>query len=1110
MRCPECRHENAAEMKFCGECGTRLTGLCRECGARNAPAQKFCGECGARLGSEASSRQFPSPDAYTPKHLAEKILTSKTALEGERKQVTVLFADLKGSMELLADRDPEEARKLLDPVIERMMEAVHHYEGTVNQVMGDGIMALFGAPLAHEDHAVRACYAALRMQERVKTYAEEVRRTHAVVVKIRTGLNSGEVVVRAIGSDLHMDYTAVGQTTHLAARMEQIADPGAIVIAPETLALAEGYVEVKSLGPIPVKGLAYPLEIFELKRAGQARTRLQAAALRGLTRFVGRDAEVEHLRRVLGQAGSGRGQVIALVGEAGVGKSRLTYEFTYSHRMQDRLILEAASFSYGKATSYLPVIDLLRGYFKISDRDDQREMRAKVLGRVLELDRALEPLVPPLLSLLEVPVEDVGWQTLDPPQRRQRTLDAVKRLLLREAQVQPLLLVFEDLHWIDSETQALLDSLVESLGSARLVLVVNYRPEYRHGWVSKTYYTQIRLDPLPAKSAEELLDALLGDDPGLARLKQLLIKRGNPFFLEETVRTLVETKALAGERGRYRLTRPVQSLQVPPTVQAMLAARIDRLLPEDKRLLQVAAVVGKDVPFTLLHAIAELSDEALRGGLERLQAAEFVYETGLFPDLAYTFKHALTHEVAYGGLLHGRRRELHGRAVAEIEMLHATRLDEQVERLAHHALQAGLMDKAVSYLRRAGTRAFERSANREAVVWFEQALTVLQQLPQDRTTIEQGVDLRIDIRDALVQLSRWGRVHHYLVEAETLARNLGDRRREGRVASHMANYYVNTGDPVRAIEMGHRALTAATAVADTAMEASTNFYLSRAYNALGDYVAAATVSRRNVELLDRGAIVLHYVHFSLPVLSRCAWASSLAELGQFGEATARADEGARIADATEGAIAIIAASLASGIVRLLKGELEPAILSLERGLDLSKSTNIPLYLVACEANLGHAYVLSGRLRQGLEFLEHAVGQEVSVQNTTYMSGAYLAAGRTEQAHCLAAKAHALARERKQRGNEAYALKMLGEVASDLHPAEAAMAETYYTQAMALAIEIGMRPLIAHCHLGLGKLHRRRGDHGQTQEHLTKATAMYREMEMAYWLQKAVAETLQPG
>jgi predicted ATPase len=382
--------------------------------------------------------------------------------------------------------------------------------------------------------------------------------------------------------------------------------------------------------------------------------------------------------------------VTAIVGEAGVGKSRLVFEFTHSHRLQGWLVLESHSVSYGKATSYLPMIDLLKGYFKIQARDDLREIRAKVTGTLLTLDSALEPTLPALLALLDVPVDDPAWQTRDPGQRRQRTLDAVRRLLLREAREQPLLLIFEDLHWIDGETQALLDGLVDSLGSARLLLLVNYRPEYQHAWGSKTSYSQMRLDALPAESAGELLDALLGDDPGLAPLKQLLVKRGNPFFLEETVRTLVEAQALAGERGRYRPTQPVQAIKVPPTVQAMLAARIDRLPAEDKRLLQVASVVGKDVPLALLRAIAELPDEALRRGLDHLQAAEFVYETGLFPDLEYTFKHALTHEVTYGGLLHERRRELHARIVEAIETLHRGRLGEQIERLAHHAFRGEL------------------------------------------------------------------------------------------------------------------------------------------------------------------------------------------------------------------------------------------------------------------------------------------------------------------------------------------------------------------------------------------------------------------------------------
>ena len=575
MKCPRCQHDNPPTAKFCVECATPLARKCARCGSVLPPAAKFCPECSRPAG--AAPGPAASPKAYTPPHLAERILDSRAALEGERKQVTVLFADLKGSMELLADRDPEEARKLLDPVLERMMEAVHHYEGTVNQVMGDGIMALFGAPLAHEDHAVRGCYAALRMQEAIRRYTDEVRRAHGVEVQIRVGLNSGEVVVRSIGSDLRMDYTAVGQTTHLAARMEQLATPGTIRLTANTLALAEGYVAVKSIGPIPVKGLAEPVEVYELTGAGAARTRLQAARARGLTRFVGRDTELDQLRRAAGETRRGRGRIVAVVGEPGVGKSRLYYEFIHSHHVQNWLILEAGSVSYGKATPYLPLADFLRSYFKIDARDDIRGIRIKVTGGLLTLDEALKDTVPVALWLLDALPEDSPFLALEPADRRRQTLAAVKRILLRENQVHPLMLVFEDLHWIDSETQAFLDSLVESLPASRILLAVNYRPEYRHGWANKTYYCQLHIDPLPPESAEDLLDALVGRDPSTGSLKRLLIERteGSPLFLEESVRTLVETRALVGERGAYRLVQATDALQVPATVQAIIAARID-------------------------------------------------------------------------------------------------------------------------------------------------------------------------------------------------------------------------------------------------------------------------------------------------------------------------------------------------------------------------------------------------------------------------------------------------------------------------------------------------------------------------------------------------------
>jgi class 3 adenylate cyclase/tetratricopeptide (TPR) repeat protein len=1055
-----------------------------------------------------------SPSAYTPKHLAERILTSKAALEGERKQVTVLFADMKGSMELLADRDPEEARKILDPVLEGMMEAVHRYEGTVNQIMGDGIMALFGAPLAHEDHAVRACYAALRMQDAVRRYSDELRRMQGVEVQIRVGLNSGEVVVRSIGGDLRMDYTAVGQTTHLAARMEQLATPGTVRLTGETLRLAEGYVEVRSLGPIPVKGLSEPIDIFELTGAGQARTRLQAAVLRGLTRFVGRDAEVEHLRRVLGRAGAGHGQVVAIVGEAGVGKSRLTYEFTHSHRVQDWLILEASSVSYGKATSYLPVIDLLKGYFKIGDRDDHREIRAKILGRVLGLDRALEPLLPPLLALLDVPVEDVAWQTLDPPRRRQRTLDAIKRLLLRESQVQPLLLVFEDLHWVDGETQAALDSLVDSLGSARLLLLVNYRPEYQHGWGSKTPYSQMRLDALPAESAAELLEALLGDDPGLAPLKQLLIRRGNPFFLEETVRTLVETRALDGARGRYRLTQPLQALQVPATVQTILAARIDRLSAEDKRLLQTAAVVGKDVPFALLQAIAELPDEALRGGLDRLRAAEFLYESGLFPDLEYTFKHALTHEVAYGSLLHDRRREFHARIVGAIEALYRERLGEQIERLAHHALRGEVREKAVHYLRQAGLRAMGRAAHREAVAHLEQALEALRGLPGTRETTELTIDIRLDLRNALIPLGDRVRNGDLLREGEGLARALGDSHRLGQIAAFMVDHCLNAGDYDEAVRLGQEALSIARTLDDRAIEVVAITNLGETHAARGDFSAATTLLERNVALEGD----LRYERFGSPVIH---WANSAADLadvlsqiGRFDAAVGHAEAAVRIAEAADHTFTLYWGLFDLGRANLRRGDLLRATQVLERCHDLCRTWQIALGTPQVAAALAAAYALAGRADEALPLVAGAVEEFGRRPTHAYPAFillcagmTYLSAGRIDEAASHAREALALARRLGARGAEAQALCLAGDVALT---AGAEDALGHYRETLALAEPRGMRPLVAHCHLGLGKLSRRTGQREQTQEHLSTATTMYRAMGMAYWLEKAEAEMRELG
>jgi class 3 adenylate cyclase/tetratricopeptide (TPR) repeat protein len=1067
------------------------------------------------------------PLAYTPSYLTEKILASRASLEGERKQVTVLFADIKDSTELIRDLDPEAAQQLLDPAIHRMMDAVHRFEGTVNQVLGDGIMALFGAPIAHEDHALRACYAALAMQAALRDHTEAVRRQHGLELRVRVGLNAGEVVVRAIGNDLHMDYSAVGQTTHLAARMEQLATPGSIRLTAATLRLVEGLVQVATLGPIPVKGLPEPVEVFELLGASGLRRRLQAAAARGLTRFVGRQRECDAIHQALERAGASHGQAVALVGEAGVGKSRLVYEVVHwrdcvgagrspSHHTQGWRVLESASVSYGKATPYFPVIDLLRRYCHVDDGDDARTIRAKVTGQVLTLDEALQETLPALLALLDALPADSPFARLDPPQRRQRTLDALKRVLLRESQVQPLLLVFEDLHWIDAETQALLDSLIESLPTACLLLLVNYRPEYQHAWGSKTYYTQLRLDPLPPASADEFLQALLGDDPSLEPLKRLLIARteGNPFFLEESVRTLVETGVLAGQPGAYRLAKSLDSLQVPATVHAVLAARIDRLPAEEKRLLQTAAVIGTEVPFALLQAIAELPEDTLHRGLAHLQAAEFLYETRLFPELEYTFKHALTHEVAYGSLLHERRRALHDRIVKAIEGLNPERLAEQVERLAYHALRGELWDKALAYYRQAGVKAYGRLALREAVAYFEQALVALTHLPESRATREQAIDLHLDLRRSLFQLVELGRMFDHLREAETLVEALDDPRRMGEVYNEIAFHYQVMGNYDRAIEVSRRALAIGTTLKDLALQVRTNLNFGRVYWSLGDYRRAMDSLSWNVSYLAGEQLRERFGGSGIAsVLSRAWLAWCLAEVGEFPEGIACGEEGVRIAEAADHPFSMIRAYVGVGLLYLRKGDLHRAIPVLERGLRLCQVANIPVSLRLIAPTLGAAYALSGRIAEALPLLEQYTSTQVIAAQSAEvasLSEGYLLAGRLDDAIKLADRALELARAHKERGRQAYALRLLGNIAARREIPEHEQAEAHYRQALALAEELGMRPLLAHCHLGLGTLYARIEQRAPARAELSAAMALYRAMDMTFWLPQAETALAQVG
>ena len=745
--------------------------------------------------------QAQSPSTYTPPHLAERIRAEQQAMEsrgaanGERKTITALFADLKGSTALIEGLDPEDARAIIDPALQLMMDAVHRYDGYVAQALGDGIFALFGAPIAHEDHPQRALYAALRMQEEMRGYSDRLRLSGGAPLQMRVGINTGEVVVRSIRKDdLHTDYVPVGHSTNIAARMEQMANPGSIVVTEYTHRLTDGYFAFHALGETQVKGVEEPLNVYEVIGVGPLRTRLQVSARRGLSRFVGRHSEMKQIQQALEQAKEGHGQIVGMLGEPGLGKSRLFYEFKLTSQ-SGCLVLEAFAVSHGKAAPYLPLIELLKEYFQIEPADDERSRRERIIGKVLGLDRSLEDSLPYLFSLLGIEDENSSLQQMDAQIRRQRTFEALKKLFLRESLNQPLILVFEDLHWIDTETQGFLDTLSEGVASAQVLLLVNYRPEYRHEWGQKTYYTQLRLAPLGKDEAEELLTFLVGNDQSLSALKLLILEKtdGTPFFMEEVVQTLAEDGALTGGRSHYRLETTPTELHISPTVQGVLAARIDRLAADEKNVLQQLAVIGRQFPVSLVKQVVTQSEDEVCRLLSSLQAKEFLYEQPAFPESEYIFKHALTQEVAYGTVLQEQRKALHEQTGQAIEALYQEKLEDHYSELAHHYHQSNNGEKAVEYLGLAGQQAVERAANEEAIRHVSTALERLKPLPDTPQRVQQELTLQITLGGPLLATRGWAapELEHTYLRARELCRQMGETPELFPVLWGLWGYYIS-------------------------------------------------------------------------------------------------------------------------------------------------------------------------------------------------------------------------------------------------------------------------------------------------------------------------------
>ena len=985
-------------------------------------------------------------------------LESHDVPEGERKTVTALFADIKGSTELLRDLDPEEARAIVDPVLHLMMAAVHRYGGYVAQSTGDGIFALFGAPVAHEDHPQRALHAALAMQEELHRYGDRLRVEGKIPVDARVGVNTGEVVVRTIETGGHTEYTPVGHVTNLAARMQTAAPEGSIAASEATQRLCEGYFEFRALGPTAIKGLDAPIEVYEVVRAGPLRTHFQLAARRGLTRFVGREDELRQMKRALELARSGKGQLVAIVAEAGTGKSRLFHEFK-AILPSDCRLLEAYSVSHGKASAWLPVLELLRGYFGIQDADDPATRREKVRGALAVLAPALSEVLPYLLGLLGIQEGPDPLAQMDPQIRRRRTLEAIKQIILRESLEYALVVIFEDLHWIDSETQALLDLLADSVANARVLLLVNYRPEYRHEWANKSYYAQLRLDPLGGAEGAAMLGALLGESVELDPLKRLITERtgGNPFFIEEIVQGLFDEGALV-RNGAVKVTRSLSQLRLPPTVQGILASRIDRLAGEHKQLLQTLAVMGRESPLGLIRQMASTADARLERMLVDLRAGEFIYEQPAATEVEYVFKHALTQEVAYNSLLIERRKLLHERAGQALESMFAEQLDDHLGQLAHHFRRSNNVSKAVEYLGRAGQQALQRSAHADAIGSLTAAIELLQRLPDSPERIQRELLLQLALGSASIPVTGWAalEVERAFTRARELCERLGDPPELFPALFGLWTMYFIRAELRTAYELGERLL-------QRAQEAHRPTLLLSAHLAIGD------------TLFNMGELLLASEHLEMAIslynrerhrprgevdgkvncLLFTAW--TLWTLGYPDRALERGNECIALAQALAHPHTLAFAEHAVGRLHRWRREARAARETADRLIALSTEHGFIFWLA--EANILHGWAMAERgrneeaiaqIQKGLAALRAAGAEVERPQDLSLLAEAYMKTGRLDDGLSALTEALAVADEREARVYEAETHRLKGELLLKQDDSNVAEAQSCFQRAIEIA------------------------------------------------------------
>jgi predicted ATPase len=1008
------------------------------------------------------------------------------ARPAERKQLTVLCARIH---EPIDEQDPEAALEQVEPLLRTMREEAARFGGTVSEFRDDGVTALFGAPVAQEDHAVRACYAAMAMRDAIASLG-------LPPADLRIGVHSGEAVVRTIGEGRSRHHDAVGAVARLATQIDSVIGPGEIAITADTARRAEGFVELS--GPVEKSVAGTPASLFTLQARAPLRLRWEARSARELARFVGREAELARMGELLDQVVKGAGRMVAIVGEPGVGKSRLVHEFVHSRLVDGCTVLETGTTSHVTSATYLAIAQLLRTWFGIAERDTPARAAAGLQRGVEAIDHALAPIVPALAALLDLPPQDPQWPALSPAQKRQRTLEAVKALVMRQSEARPLILVVEDLHWSDPGTQAVLDHLVDGLAACRALLVVTHRPEYRHPWLAKSYFSQLRLEPLATQHADRLLRALLGEGEELTELRSQLVERtgGTPLFLEESVRALADTGALAGRPGAYRAAGPIEALRIPSTVHAVLAARIDRLPAAQKSLLQTAAVIGQDIPLELLRPIAGLDSESLHERLAGLQAAEFLYQSRVLPEPQYTFKHALTHRVAYESLLRERRRAVHRQIVQMIEAQYANRLDEHVERLAYHALGAQEQAKAVHYLYRSAGKAIQRSAHQPAIRYLRQALELIGELPDPQERLRRELDCQKAIGVAAMAARGWAaeEVLDAYTRARALSEALGDERELFVALRGEGQYRMIGGQSAAARRLGERCVALAERSTDLGVHLETHHLFWSNSFFMGEYAEAGYHCARGVSLYERGrdhALTYVYSGHDPGVCCRCFCALIQCLSGQPDRALEACRDAMTLAQQLDHPLTTAIACWTHSLAHILRGEPVAARHWAERVITVSEEYLLPLTRSQGILQLGWALVQLGELDEGIARMREGVagtsatGAEMGLPYFMALLGEALAkAGRPDEGLAEIERALATADRHGARFQISEMLRLKGELLAMLSNLPAAQA--CYRQAIAAADQQGAKLPKLRSALSLARLLMEKGGVARARETLLPA------------------------